>query len=208
MSENINQIKKIFLENEKTLLINYVSDEVDGFYELLISKLSKKYNLEIINMNIFDKTENESDLFERNKIYIYFINNSKKFEEVANNKLQKIIFTDYKNFKKFKNNFNTVNGYDYPKDIRAFLNDYYKIDNEDLINFCIRQPYFTFSEATKFIVNSTGYTVDTSINDSSNFILDIRKDIFKIKKSPINVKKLYLLLKDEVKYKVLNFLTY
>ena len=76
MSENINQIKKIFLENEKTLLINYVSDEVDGFYELLISKLSKKYNSEIINMNIFDKTENERDLFERNKTYIYFINNS------------------------------------------------------------------------------------------------------------------------------------
>ena len=42
-----------------------------------------------------------------------------------NNTSKKIILTDYKNYKKFKNNHLLVNGYNFEKDIRSFLVKYF-----------------------------------------------------------------------------------
>ena len=59
-------------------------------------------------------------------------------------------------------------------------------------------PYFTLSEATKYKVNKSGYITDANKKGLNNFILEIRKDIFKFKKSQIDIKKLFSKIKNEV----------
>ena len=80
--------------------------------------------------------------------------------------------------------------------------------NEILIDFCITQPYFTYSETTKYKINNLNYSKDTYLNNAINFILDIRKDIFNAKKNQIDIRKLFLLLKEEAQRKKFSFLTY
>ena len=50
--------------------------------------------------------------------------------------------------------------------------------------------------------------IDKIENDSFNFILKIRKDVFKIKNKLTKIKELYHKLKEEVKYKKFSFLTF
>ena len=69
-------------------------------------------------------------------------------------------------------------------------------------------PYFTLSEALKYKVNQSGYIADAKIKSLNNFILEIRKDIFSLRKSKIDIKKLFSKIKDEAIYKKFNFLTY
>ena len=64
-----------------------------------------------------------------------------------------------------------------------------------------------FSEVSKYKLNSKNYIVDTLVKEK-NFILSIRKDIFKSKNSVGDLKKLFLKLKSEVNYKKFNFLVY
>ena len=56
--------------------------------------------------------------------------------------------------------------------------------------------------------NSNNYNSETKYNQSKNFILDIRKDIYKIKSKNTNLKKSYELNKKEALFKKLNFLVY
>ena len=86
--------------------------------------------------------------------------------------------------------------------------EFFNINNQDLIDYCISQPHLAFSELSKFIVNSVNYEIDTAIRNEDNFIAEIRKDIFKLKRSQSNLKKIFFKLKDEVKYKKFNFLAY
>ena len=69
-------------------------------------------------------------------------------------------------------------------------------------------PYFTLSEATKYKVNKSGYTTDGKSKALNNFILEIRKDIFTLRKSQNDVKKLFSKIKNEAMYKKFNFLIY
>ena len=85
---------------------------------------------------------------------------------------------------------------------------YFNINDEILIDFCITQPYFTYSETTKYKINNSNYSKDTSVNNANKSILDVRKDIFNAKKSQIDIRKLFLLLKDEAHQKKFSFLTY
>jgi hypothetical protein len=64
------------------------------------------------------------------------------------------------------------------------------------------------SEATKYKINKSSYLADSSINGTNNSILDIRKSIYSLKRSHIDIKKLFIMLKNEVKYKKLNFLVF
>ena len=93
-------------------------------------------------------------------------------------------------------------------DIINFFKNIYKINQQELINYCISHPYFTMSEATKYKMNKSSYLADSSINSTNNFILDIRKSIFGLKRSQIDIKKLFMMLKNEVKYKKFNFLVF
>ena len=133
---------------------------------------------------------------------------AKNIEEVLKKNSKKIIISDYKNYKKFFNKCETVNGYEFENDIKYYLMDYLKINHEDLINYCISQPYFTNSEVAKFNVNKNNYVVDPLVHEKDNFILRIRKEVYKLNRKNIDAKKLFFILKDEVKYKKFNFLTY
>ena len=206
---NVEIIKKFFSSNEdKTLLINKIDEDIGCFYELLLKEISSVYQIKIdkLSDSLYSSTSN--DLFEERRVLIANLTNSKQIDELSKNENQKIIITDYKNFKKYQNKFLVINGYQYERDIIYFLRNIYNISDESLINYCLSLPYFTVSEATKYKVNKSGYITDAKSKGLDNFILEIRKDIFKLKKSQIDIKELFSKIKSEVVYKKFNFLIY
>ena len=206
---NIEIIKHFFsTEENKTLLINQVSEEIGCFYELVLREMSSSYNIKLNKFTNVDYSNTSNDLFQERKVLLYYLTNSKQIDDLTKNDDQKIIISDYKNFKKYQKKFLVINGYQYEKDISYFLNSFYNINDEILINYCTAQPYFTLSEATKYKTNESGYLTDINSKVPNNFILDIRKEIFNLRKSKIDVKKLFLNIKNEAKYKKLNFLVY
>ncbi len=210
MQKNNIEIIKDFLSRcqNETLLINSVTEETACFYEGLIRNLAilAKVKLFFNGYSIVTNTSNE--LFDNNKIYIYFITNGKLIEETSKLLFPKIIFTDYKNYKKYLKKYIVINGYESEKDISYYIKNFFNINNQDLIDYCVSQPHLAFSELSKYTVNSEKYEIDTAIRNEDNFIAEIRKDIFKLKRSQSNLKKIFFKLKDEVKYKKFNFLAY
>jgi len=206
---NVETIKQFFSSNkDKTLLINKVNEDIECFYELLLKEISSVYQIKIdkLSDSLYSSTSN--DLFQERRVLLANLTNSKQIDELSKNEYQKIIITDYKNFKKYQNKFLVINGYQYERDIIYFLKNIYNISDESLINYCLSLPYFTVSEATKYKVNKSGYITDAKSKGLDNFILEIRKDIFKLKKSQIDIKKLFSKIKSEVVYKKFNFLIY
>ena len=119
---NIEIIKKFFSSNkDKTLLINKVSEDIGCFYELLLEEISSVYQIKIdkLSDSVYSSTSN--DLFQERRVLLANLMNSKQIDELSKNEHQKIIITDYKNFKKYQNKFLAINGYQYDKDIIYFL---------------------------------------------------------------------------------------
>ena len=209
MNNNIEIIKHFFSSNKnKTLLVNQVSEDIGCFYELLMEEISSIYKIKLEKLSDTNYSNTSNDLFQETKVLLCHLTNSKQIDDLSKSDYQKIIISDYKNFRKYQEKFLVVNGYQYEKDIIYFLKNIYKINDENLINYCMSLPYFTLSEATKYKVNKFGYITDANSKGLDNFILEIRKDIFKLKKSPINIKKLFSKIKSEVVYKKFNFLIY
>ena len=204
---NIVKLTNYLKDNSsKSLVINQVNEEIASFYMTVIRYVSKDLDLEI---NIDPKIEeigHIDDLFNIERINIFKMPSIKNIERILNKK-KCIIFTDYKNYKKYQNTFESLNGYNYVSDIRYFLNNNLSIKNDDLINNCITNPQLTYSEFSKYLVNNKGYIKDISIAEQENFILEIRKTIFKEKKSR-EVKKIFFKIKQEAQYKKFNFLVY
>ena len=209
MNNNIEIIKHFFSSNKnKTLLVNQVSEDIGCFYELLMEEISSIYKIKLEKLSDTNYSNTSNDLFQETKVLLCHLTNSKQIDDLSKSDYQKIIISDYKNFRKYQEKFLVVNGYQYEKDIIYFLKNIYKINDENLINYCMSLPYFTLSEATKYKVNKFGYITDANSKGLDNFILEIRKDIFKLKKSQIDIKKLYSKIKSEVVYKKFNFLIY
>ena len=102
----------------------------------------------------------------------------------------------------------TISGYDYKKDVEYFIKKILSIDNFEILEFCINNPPLSFSEISKFLVNSEGYIKEMSINKEKNFILEVRKELNLLKRRESGAKSIYENLKKEVKYKKFNFLAY
>ena len=203
---NVDLIHSFLKGDDKKLLVNQVSDEIGCFYEVIIKSMSKKINIKILDEpNLIN---DDNDLFGVKKIYITNSNNSKIIEQISNTNSQNIIFTDYKNYKKFFKKFILINGYDFEKDLKYYLENFLEINDDVLLNYCLSYPHLTFSETSKYVINSINYSADYIVNEKENYILKIRKDIFRLKKSDINIKQLFLKLKMESKYKKFSFLTY
>jgi hypothetical protein len=201
-------IEYFLSSNEETLLINQVSDELGIFYLCIIKHYADKRGIKI---NADDNSETvgaEDDLFGQKEIKIYSITNTKKLATVLSSSKKKIIFTDYKNYKKMNTNFNSVNGYQFEHDIVFFIRDELKINNDELLYYCKNNPVLLFSEISKYLINNNQYSSDQTLIDEKNHILDIRKSIFENKKNNFNIKNLYLNIKKEAEYKKLSFLTY
>jgi hypothetical protein len=204
----ISLIKKFLISNEETLLINQVSDELGIFYLSIIKYYSDKQGIKI---NVDENNEfmaTEDDLFGQKEIKIFVITNAKKLALAFKSVKKKIIFTDYKNYKKLNTSFNSINGYKFEFDIVFFIRDELKINNDELIYYCRNNPVLLFSEISKYLINNHQYSSDQTLVDEKNHILDIRKSIFENKKNSFNIKGLYLNIKKEAEYKKLSFLTY
>ena len=209
--KNLNQIEILisFLKsNDENLIINEVNNELGIFYLSLIKYYSDKQG---INIDIDHSTESlmsEGDLFGMKKIKIYNLISTKKIFTVLNTNDKKIIFTDYKNYKKLNSKYVCINGYKFEYDINFFIKHELKIDNDDLLNYCKNNPVLLFSEISKYLINKDQYSSDSTLVEEKNHILSIRKSMFENKKNNFNIKKLYLNIKKEAAYKKLSFLTY
>ena len=200
-------IEEFFLSKEETILINQVNEELGVFYLSLIKYYSDKIGAKIVIDDSNESMGIEDDLFGLKEIKILNITNTKKLSEILNTNNKKIIFTDYKNFKKLNSKYHCINGYKFELDIAFFIKNELKIDNDELMYFCKNNPALIISETSKFLINNQ-YNREQSLIEEKNHILNIRKSIFKIKSSNLNIKKLYLNIKSEAEYKKFNFLTY
>ena len=203
---NIDLIHNFLEGNNLKLLVNQVNDEIGCFYEVIIKSMSKKIDIQILDDS--NLINDNNDLFGGKKIYLTNSNNSKLIEQISNTNSQNIIFTDYKNYKKFFKKFILINGYDFEKDLKYYLETFLEIKNDELFNYCLSYPHLIFSETSKYIINNMNYSADYIVNEKENFILKVRKDIFRLKKSQIDVKQLFFKLKTEMIYKKFNFLAY
>ena len=193
---------------DNTLLINQVSEEIMSFYEFVIRDMTIKFNIKINYNKTNDDIDFSNNLFGVKEINIFNSNNIKLVEEIARKSYHKIIFTDYKNYKKLLGKFISINGYDFRKDLEFFLNNNCEINNKDLINTISERPYLTFSEVSKYRANRSGYFSNPIKDNPDNTILQIRKNISLSKKSNVNFKKLFTKIKEEVQYKKFSFLIY
>jgi len=205
---NIIKIKDFIInENESKMIINQVSDNIGLFYTSVITNFCEVEKIRVVrnsNLEIIDS----QNLFLDKEIKLFFSNNKNLVKKILEMNDKTIVVSDYKTFKQFTNLTLSINGYEYHSDIKNYIRNEYKIDNLNLIEFCITNPHLAFSEISKYLINSYGYIKDTSISEKNNFILDLRKELFDLKRNNINIKSIYENLKKEIKYKKFNFLTY
>ena len=199
-------IEKFIKSNEDTIVINQISEDITILYLYFIRYFADKQTVKInTNINIETKVI-EDDLFGVKQIQIFNITSQSKLIKALDMKDKKIVFTDYKNYKKIDSKITKINSYHYEKDISFFINEELKINNDELVYFCKNNPVLLFSESAKYLINNSQYSNDQSLIEEKNHILDIRKKIFEIKRNNFEIKSLYQNIKKEAKYKKLNFL--
>lgn len=205
---NIENIKD-FLSDHKDncLLINQVNDEIGSFYLYVIIYLSKSLGINVSFNNEGDNISDNSDLFGLKKIHIFNLTSSKKIDKLLLSREKLIIFTDYKNFKKYQKNYQTINGYNFSNDLKVFIKNTLKIENQNLMEICLKNPQLILSETSKYLINKDNYLKDESIHIEVNKILEIRKNIFELKRNE-NLQQLFSAIKEEAKYKKFSFLTF
>ena len=204
----ISTIQKFIISNEENILINQVSDNIAMFYLGIIKHYANNQTIQIrINTDSDDKIV-EDDLFGTKIIQIFTITNTKKLDTILNVPGKKFIFTDYKNYKKFNSMHNSINGYQFEKDIAFFIKSELGINNEELLYYCQNNTALLFSETSKYLINSNKYSNDRSLVDDKNHVLDIRKAIFEIKRNNFDIKNLYQNIKKEADYKKFSFLIF
>ena len=203
--ENIND----FLNNDKynCLLINQINDEIGSFYLYVVIYLSTSLGINVIFNNEADNISDNSDLFVLKKIHIFNLTSSKKIDKLLLSREKLIIFTDYKNFKKYQKNHQTINGYNFSNDLKVFIKNTLKIENQNLMEICLKNPQLILSETSKYLINKDNYLKDESIHIEVNKILEIRKNIFELKRNE-NLQQLFAAIKEEAKYKKFSFLTF
>jgi len=205
---SIENIKDFLNNNEANfLLINQVNDEIGSFYLYVIIYLSKSLGINVNFNNEADNISDNSDLFALKKIHIFNLTSSKKIDKLLLSREKLIIFTDYKNFKKYQKNYQTINGYNFSNDLKVFIKNTLKIENQNLMEICLKNPQLILSETSKYLINKDNYLKDESIHIEVNKILEIRKNIFELKKNE-GLQQLFSAIKEEAKYKKFSFLTF
>ena len=204
----ISIIKDFIDSNEDNVLINQVNDEIAIFYFEVLKYYANNQGIKISNNTLALDALSEEDLFGTKTIQAYNITNAKKIDTILDARSKKVLFTDYKNYKRFSSKFNSINGYQFEKDVIFFIKNELNINNEELLDYCKNSPALLFSETSKFLIYSNQYSSDRSIIEDKNHILDIRKSIFENKRNIFDLKNLYQNIKKEAEYKKLSFLTY
>ena len=206
--KNIESISNFLnIEKNNYLLINQVSDEIGIFYHHVIQYFSTSSDIKI-NLNAdVDNISTNNDLFDLKKINVFNTTSTKKIDQILSSNDKSIVFSDYKNFKKYQKSYQTINGYNFSNDLKTFVKEILKIENQSLIEICTKNPQLILSETSKYLINKDNYLKDMSIDFEVNKILEVRKKIFELKRSD-SIQKLFLAIKEEVNYKKFNFLTY
>jgi len=201
----IDLIELFFSNSEKNLLVCSPTEEIELFYFSVLKHFSKnKFNL-LNATNIEDGVA--IDFFSNNNLKCFYSKSADKISNFVNIDEKKIIFTDYKSFKKYKSVCASINGYLYEKDIEILITKKFLINNKDLIFFCKNEPALCFAEIQKFKINNKNYSADSVLKNQQNFILDIRSSFYNLKTNR-KIKDLYEIIKKEAEYKKFNFLTY
>ena len=200
-------IQEFISSNEDNILINQVNDEIAMFYLGVIQHFAIYQGIKVIDNNT-DAIVPEDDLFGTKTIQAFNISNVKKLDSILDVHTKKIIFTDYKNYKRLNSKFVCINGYQLEDDINFFIKNELNIDNDELLNYCKDNPALLFSETSKYLINRNQYSHDSSLTEDKNHVLNIRKTIFEIKRNNFNIKNLYQNIKKEADYKKLSFLTF
>ena len=205
---NISKIKNFIVsENESKMIINQVSDNIGLFYNNLITNFCEVEKIRVVKNSNLEIIESQS-LFLDKEIKLLFSNNKNLVTKMLEKNDKIIVLSDYKTFKQFTNRTLSINGYEYQNDMKNYIRNEHKIDDLNLIEFCISNPHLAFSEISKYLINSNGYIKNTEISEKINFILNLRKELFDLKRNNRNIKSIYENLKKEIKYKKFNFLTY
>jgi len=205
---NISKIKDFIInENESKMIINQVSDNIGLFYTSVITNFCEAEKISVVKNSSLEIIDSQN-LFLNKEIKIFFSNNKNLVTKILEMNDKTIVVSDYKTFKQFTNRTLSINGYEYHNDIKNYIRNEHKVDDLNLIEFCITNPHLAFSEISKYLINSYGYIKDTCISEKNNFILDLRKELFDLKRNNRNIKSIYENLKKEIKYKKFNFLTY
>jgi len=208
MDNNISKIKDFITNvNESKMIVNQVSDNIGLFYTSVITNFCKAEKIRVVkNLNL--ERIDSQNLFLDKEIMLFFSNNKNVVTKMLEMNDKIIVISDYKTFKQFTNRTLSINGYEYHNDIKKYIRNEHKVDDLNLIEFCITNPHLTFSEISKYLINSCGYIKDTGVREKNNFILDLRKELFDLKRNNRNIKSIYENLKKEIQYKKFNFLTY
>ena len=138
MERNRNNIEKInfFLgqKEDKTLIVNQVSEEIGSFYLLVIRYFSKLNNTKLDFNQKVDEGNDPISLFGDEKLDIFSLTSKAGLDKIIGNKNKKIIFTDYKTFKKYQKLIECINGYNYISDIKYYLEKILNIKESELIH--------------------------------------------------------------------------
>ena len=179
--------------------------EVCLFYRDVFKYYANQLNFEISSD---DSLKVNDDLFDIKTLKIFSESSIKKIELLLTSNEKKIIFIDYKNYKKLNSKYSSINAYQYGGDMSYLLNNEFKIKNKDLLDNCKNSPAYFFSEISKYKINMGAYEKMTKDIEYADHILKIRKKIFELKKDKKDIINLFNSVKDEVKYKKFNFLIY
>lgn len=200
---NIKIIKSFLIDEHKDkLIINQLSDHIGQFYINLVYHFCEKLEIKVVNDENFIEKETQN-LFSDKKIYIYQTKNKKSLEKILEMDDKIIIISEYKVFKEYAKKILSINGYNYIKDITYYIKEELKIDNLSIVEFCVNNPYLAFSEISKYLINSNGYVSDTNITEKNDFILNLRKQLFNLKRNNRNIRYIYENIKKEATYNLI-----
>ena len=204
INQNVDLVDSFFQSKINKLLINGVNEKISSFYLFVLAFFSKKNSVPLSA----NQEENTGDLFFNKEVRLLINPSSKEISNNLNTAKNIIFLTDYKNFKKFSRDVDSLNGYQYQDDIKFFLQETLKIYDKNLLKNLFENPQYIYSETEKYLANNN-YPENTIIDFvESDFISDIRKSHYKEKYNQKDIIKLYRLIKKEYLYKKLNFLTY
>lgn len=203
MSENAKILEKFLKDKKSNIIFGINIDEQTSiFYQYFIKEILFQNKILLKKINDLNEINQDSiSLFEENNlVYISF----KKIKYEGKEKL--INFLPYKDVKKYMSS-GIINSYEIDKDIKFILQNN-NLENEgELFEYLKLNPHMIETEIQKLLINKKDVVFSNGeiLRDD---IFSLRMEIFKAKKSKIDLRKLLGLLKKEVLIKKFNFLIY
>ena len=106
-------LKKFIKSNEDTIVINLIDENITILYLYFIRYFADKQGVKI-NTNINTETKLiEDDLFGLKQIQIFNVTSQSKLIKAMDMKDKKIVFTDYKNYKRIDSKITKISSYQY-----------------------------------------------------------------------------------------------